>query len=195
MRIKSLLILILASFTTSSIFANGMTSGNLISHKEWGSPHIKLTDKETQSGNSLFFNAMNKLNKSKYDQFLQTWDRVESIAVSKDDPTLVTASGEHFYYLENNTSTDQTYTVTRSICAAKEVDAGFPVVECSNISDVIQVNAGTVAGKSGMASLDWYNVQPGKYMVTFSTSVQNSNSLMIMYSSFDAQYITVPAKA
>ncbi|HSW69765.1 MAG TPA: hypothetical protein VLI69_06410 [Gammaproteobacteria bacterium] len=195
MKVKSLLILVLASFTTSSIFANGMNSGNLISHKEWYLPNIKLTDKETQPGNSVFFNVMNKANMSKYDQFLETWDRVESIAVSKDDPTLVNATGEHSYYLMNNTSMNQIYTVTRSICTAKEVDKGFPIEQCSNISDVIQVDAGTVAEKSGTASLDWHNVQPGKYMVTFSTSVQNNTTLMIMYSSFDAQFITVPPQA
>ncbi len=185
---KSLLVFALSILTSSSVFAT------VTSHKAWSVPEIKLTFSQSKNNPSIY-NAY--LSKAKADkaatQWLQAISKINNVQFFKDD-NLVTATADTSYFLGNFTSEHQMYTVTQSACTAKKEGDSLQEDHCSHSSSTYGVDSEATEFSSGKASMTWTDVMPGDYLISFSTSVQNSDGDTI-FSSSDFKFVTIPAKA
>lgn len=182
---KSLLLFSLSILASSSVFAA------VTSHKEWGVPNIKLTF--NQSKNNLgIYNAY--LSKAKADktatQWLQATSKINDIQFVEDENAVI-ATANTSYFLGNFGSEDQFYTVTQSVCTAKD---DFKEEHCSNSSSGYLVESEHAEFTGGESSMYWTDVKPGDYLISFRTSIQNDESDTI-FSSYDFAFFTVPAPA
>jgi hypothetical protein len=185
---KSLLLFALPLLISSSVFAT------VTSHKEWSAPHIKLT-LSPSTNNPAIYNAY--LRKAKADktatQWLQTTSRITDVQFDKEENT-VTATADNGYFLGNFTSSQQIYTVTQSACSMKKEGEVYKDDRCANSSSTYGIASQNVEFSSGKASMRWTDVNPGDYMISFGTQVQNSEGDTV-FSTYDYKFITVPAKA